>query len=82
MPIYTYKCSSCGMSFEKFTTISRRSDPLEDPCPTCNSEKTLERAIQTTQIVSGLALKDKRPDGFREVLRGIKKSHPNGGMEV
>jgi putative FmdB family regulatory protein len=32
MPLYEYRCESCGHTFEK---IQKFSDPPEDTCPTC-----------------------------------------------
>ena len=32
MPIYDFKCASCGHKFELFTTISRRASAV---CPKC-----------------------------------------------
>ena len=34
MPIYDFKCVSCGHRFELFTTMSRRSEAV---CPKCGS---------------------------------------------
>lgn len=81
MPVYDYKCRNCDHVFDKFTNISKRKEPESQSCPNCG-EMEVELALGLSSIVSGVSLKDKRPDGFREVLKNIKKSHPNGNMQV
>ena len=63
MPIYTYRCSSCGVQFDqqqKFT------DPPLSRCPECN-KKTLLKVFQPVGIVfkgSGFYATDHRsPSG-------------------
>lgn len=36
MPLYEYKCKSCGHEFEKLVSISKAAEPQE--CPTCGSK--------------------------------------------
>ncbi len=33
MPLYIYRCNSCGHAFEKLLPVSRRDD--EQTCPVC-----------------------------------------------
>ena len=63
MPIYTYRCKSCGIQFDeqqKFT------DPPLTRCPECN-KKTLQKVFQPVGIVfkgSGFYATDHRsPSG-------------------
>lgn len=35
MPMYQYKCDSCGYEFTMRMKIVERKDPEGDPCPTC-----------------------------------------------
>lgn len=81
MPVYDYKCKNCGHTFDKVLSISKRNQPESQPCPSCGKHE-VGIAVGLSSIVSGVSLKDKRPDGFREVLKNIKKAHPNGGMQV
>ncbi len=37
MPIYEYKCSKCGETFEELITSNREKNV---PCPKCSSQKT------------------------------------------
>lgn len=38
MPIYEYKCETCGKIFEKFQKINERQDSIK--CPVCGSNET------------------------------------------
>ena len=44
MPIYEYRCESCGDKFEKL--VRRSSDAMEAGCPSCG-EKHLEQQYST-----------------------------------
>lgn len=44
MPIYEYRCESCGDKFEKL--VRRASDAMETGCPSCG-EKHLEQQYST-----------------------------------
>jgi len=44
MPIYEYRCESCGDKFEKL--VRRAEDALEAGCPACG-EKHLEQQYST-----------------------------------
>src|ERR1035438_6482439 len=44
MPIYEYRCESCGDKFEKL--VRRSTDALEAGCPSCG-EKHLEQQYST-----------------------------------
>ena len=35
MPIYEYRCSSCGANFESIRLVSRADDPID--CKTCGA---------------------------------------------
>lgn len=36
MPIYSYKCSSCGVSFDRLVKSSQADQA--QPCPACSTE--------------------------------------------
>ncbi|SHM02937.1 putative regulatory protein, FmdB family [Caldanaerovirga acetigignens] len=38
MPIYEYRCNSCGYKFEALRKFEERDNPIE--CPTCKSSDT------------------------------------------
>ena len=46
MPIYEYKCLSCGYRFERFQAISE--EPVKE-CPQCNGE--VKKLISSTSFV-------------------------------
>lgn len=59
MPIYAYRCDSCGVQFEKHQSFS--DDPLKI-CPECD-EPALRKLIQPVGIVfkgSGFYVTDNR----------------------
>lgn len=72
MPTYTFQCESCKKREDKRLSIAERDQPLSLPCEACGGKVT--RIITgAPRIVSGVAVTDKRPEGWKDVLRGIKK---------
>ena len=63
MPVYTYRCESCGVQFERHQSFS--DAPLKT-CPECR-KKTLRKVITPTKIIfkgSGFyATDNKSPSG-------------------
>lgn len=63
MPIYTYRCDSCGVEFERHQSFN--DEPLKI-CPECR-KKTVKRIITPTKIIfkgSGFYATDHRsPSG-------------------
>ena len=58
MPIYQYRCGSCGVSFEQTQSFS--DEPLQD-CPECDGK--VHRVIQPVGIIfkgSGFYVTDNR----------------------
>ncbi len=47
MPVYTYRCESCGVQFDR---QQKFSDPALTRCPECN-KKTLRKVYQPVGIV-------------------------------
>jgi len=71
MPVYTYRCESCGVQFERHQSFN--DAPLKT-CPECR-KKALKKVITPTKIIfkgSGFYATDhKSPSGGEE--RGSKK---------
>jgi putative FmdB family regulatory protein len=71
MPIYTYRCESCGVQFERHQSFN--DAPLKT-CPECR-KKALKKVITPTKIIfkgSGFYATDhKSPSGSEN--REIKK---------
>jgi len=63
MPVYTYRCDSCGVQFEKHQSFN--DQPLKT-CPECR-KKSVKRVITPTKIIfkgSGFYATDhKSPSG-------------------
>jgi len=63
MPVYTYRCESCGVQFEKHQSFNDK--PLKT-CPECR-KKSVKRVITPTKIIfkgSGFYATDHRsPSG-------------------
>jgi putative FmdB family regulatory protein len=47
MPVYTYRCESCGVQFERHQSFN--DEPLKT-CPECR-KKTLKKVITPTRII-------------------------------
>jgi putative FmdB family regulatory protein len=83
MPVYTYRCESCGVQFERQQSYN---DPPLVTCPECR-KKSLKKVISSTRIIfkgSGFYATDhKSPSG--ETKRESKKdeeSKPKTGSET
>ncbi len=65
MPVYTYRCSSCGVQFERHQFF--HDAPLKT-CPECR-KKTLKKVITPTKVIfkgSGFyATDNKSPSGSK-----------------
>jgi putative FmdB family regulatory protein len=63
MPVYTYRCDSCGTQFERHQSF--HDDPLKT-CPECR-KKSLKKVITPTRVIfkgSGFYATDNRsPSG-------------------
>ncbi|HET6822092.1 MAG TPA: zinc ribbon domain-containing protein [Anaerolineales bacterium] len=68
MPVYTYRCDSCGVQFERHQSF--QDEPLKT-CPECR-KKSLKKVITPTRVIfkgSGFYATDNRSssgNGSRE----------------
>lgn len=73
MPIYTYRCESCGVQFERHQSFA--DAPLKT-CPECR-KKALKKVITPTKIIfkgSGFyATDNKSPSGDTSNLKKAEK---------
>jgi len=73
MPVYTYRCDSCGVQFERHQSFN--DAPLKT-CPECR-KKSLKKVITPTKIVfkgSGFYATDhKSPSGSESRSKAEKK---------
>lgn len=75
MPLYEYKCDGCGDIFDKMSSIADRNIPTEEPCSKCGEMKVRQN-IGPTPLADPVRLgRIKAPEGFRDVLRNVKKNH-------
>lgn len=72
MPLYSYKCESCGHDFDKQLKIAEMNLPESEPCPNCS-------ATTVKKYIAGLggfnADVVKVDGGFREVIQKIKSAN-------
>ncbi|MEP6896749.1 MAG: zinc ribbon domain-containing protein [Chloroflexota bacterium] len=72
MPVYTYRCESCGVQFERHQSF--HDAPLKT-CPECR-KKTLRKVITPTKVIfkgSGFYATDNRsPSGDTSAARESK----------
>lgn len=70
MPVYRFKDTENGEIFEALMKIDERTVFLQE-------NPHIEAVIMAPSIVSGVSIKDKVPDGFKEVLSKISENHKN-----
>ncbi len=74
MPIYEYRCKSCGHDLEK---LQRMSDPALTDCPACNQ-------AELTRLVSAAGFRLKGSGWYEtDFKKGSKKNlHDSGDSEA
>ena len=80
MPIYEYKCSSCGHKFELF---QRFSDPAQIACPRCDG--SAHRLISLSGFVlkgSGWYVTDYPSASRKSGMAHEKKSHASTSVSA
>ena len=82
MHLYEIKSSANAWLDILIRTIAKRNEPSE--CPECGSSE-VEMSFGNSSVKIGdpvhLGIK-KIDDGFNQLLKNIKKNHPNGGMKL
>lgn len=91
MPIYSYKCKGgdgCGHEFDRTLPMSKRKRPTKEPCPDCGADGVEQIIAKGTGsgVISGTSdvpptANPKVPEGFKDVLRTIKK-HSGRGHKI
>ena len=75
MPNYSFRNVIDGTEYSLDLTMSEREKYLED-----NKDTVIQIITSAPSLGDPVKLGVKKPDqGFRDVLREIKKSHPRGG---
>lgn len=84
MPVYTYRCDSCGVQFERHQSF--HDAPLKT-CPECR-RKSLRKVITPTKIIfkgSGFYATDHRSssgNGSRDTKTESKTTETSTGTET
>jgi hypothetical protein len=73
MPTYEFYDTETGEVFEKLMKISEKEQFLKD-------NPHVESIISAAAIVGGVSVKDKVPDGFKEVLSKISENHKGSNV--
>ena len=73
--LYDYECTSCGHIFPRNISLSRRLEPIGEPCPACNESGHIQQVILGAPAIGdGVRLGVRRPDGgMKEVLQKIQE---------
>ena len=75
MPNYSFRNIVDGSEFDLFMSISEKEKYVED-----NKDTIVQVITKAPGLGDPVSLGMKKPDqGFRDVLREIKKAHPRGG---
>lgn len=75
MPNYSFRNVVDGTEYELDLTMSEREQYLKD-----NKDTVIQIIARAPSLSDSVKLGIRKPDqGFRDVLREIKKAHPRGG---
>lgn len=82
MPLYGYICGECNHEFDEFSSIANRTLPTKQPCPSCGAME-VKQALNIAPIADPVRLgRIKAPEGFRDVLRNVKKNTYGNKMTI
>jgi putative FmdB family regulatory protein len=79
MPTYPFQCKACDHKFEKVILISKRDEPLAEPCPECGETGKVERdwSQNDVAICDPVRIGVRRPDkAFRDGVLGKLAKKP------
>ena len=89
MPIYQYKCNSCGFEFEESHKIVDRNIPCEDPkkCGEVTSMDEISCNIQIVpQFLTQISMRDSfrrhTSDAWKDRLKEIKRQNPGSNLDT
>ena len=91
MPIYQYKCNSCGFEFEEEHKIADRNIPCEDPkkygtCKRPYTDVTSCDVQIVPQSPSQISMRDSfrrhTSDGWKDRLKEIKRQNPGSNIDT
>lgn len=76
MPYYDYACKGCDNEFSAKHSIADRNTPCGTPCEKCSGQ--IYMRLSSPRIVGGVKGPQSAPDGFKDILREIKKGSGKG----
>ena len=84
MPLYDFVCNACGLVVTDMALkIDERHIPLSLPCPSCGKTDCIERLAAAPGVSYSINRGGlKTPQGFKEVLKDIKKRHRGSTINV
>jgi DNA-directed RNA polymerase subunit RPC12/RpoP len=75
MPLYDYRCLTCGTAWEDKKLIVERDEPLKEPCIVCGATDVVERYLPSTFGLAYSVERLKHSDGFNDLLKNMKSKH-------
>jgi|TARA_B110000908_G_scaffold153586_1_gene190244 predicted nucleic acid-binding Zn ribbon protein len=69
MPLYEFKDTNTGETFDKMLKIAERAQYLED-------NPHLQTVVSAPRIVTGVGAQIKTSSQHKELIKEIKKNHP------
>ena len=83
MPLYDYRCESCGHVFEKNLPMQHLEQPTKEPCPECGEVNVKKVILCGNMVVDPARLgRTKVSDGFNDVLKGIKAANKGSNIKI
>jgi putative FmdB family regulatory protein len=79
VPVYDYKCGTCGAVKEHFMKYVNVTET--QPCAACGGEATRQLSTAAISYQGSKTTRQKVPDSFKDVLRNIRDKAP-GGKEM
>lgn len=83
MPNYDFQCANCAfLVTDVQLKIADRDEPTKEICPSCGATQIerLTSAPGVSYTINGGGLKT--PEGFKDVLRDIKRQFPRSTINV
>lgn len=82
--MYDYLCQNCNTTFEDILLpISRREEPLAEPCPVCNGTSTVVHLPGAPNVGDSVRIgRLNLPSGWTDKLTQIKQKHYKSTMHV
>ena len=82
MPIYSFVCTKCKYSFDEYLKMKDSDAPTLRPCSECGQFECVNKVITSAAIVSGINMRAKIPDYFKDRMKDIKKMNPGSTIDV